>query len=248
MIKVSSLNNERGSAAFYILLAIALLAALTYATSKGARFGSKALTDDQARLVAQEIIDFGNTMAAAVQKLRLRGCTPEQINFSGNGGVSKTSPGVAYDYTNINSPGDGSCNVFSENGGQVTARLLTSGFMDPALMTGSMFHPAGFYVSSARVLGVGSDDPANGNDLLFWQGRLKKEVCIAINNILGIKMTGPDPTVDAYNSNAPFNGTYLATANPIGDVATYLNGKTAFCNASVGDGKNYIFHQVLIAR
>ena len=95
--------SERGNALLYILIAVALIAALSYVVSRGQRGNTSTLTDQQARLAAQEIIDYGNDLANAVQKLRLRGCTDTQVSFENN---------IVTEYTNPNAPADKSCHVF----------------------------------------------------------------------------------------------------------------------------------------
>lgn len=245
MKRTSSSHPEYGGAGFYIILAIVLFAALTYAVSQGSRFGTTTLTNDQAKLAAQEIIEYGSAMANTVQKLRLRGCTDIQVDFSGGG--SKKGNGGLFPYANTNAPGDGSCNVFSANGGKLNPPTITVGSIDPSLPNQSWMHSQSFFVSASRVAGVGDDATT---DLLFWFGRLDKDVCYEINKILGINLSaGGVTTADAFScSSLSFDGTYPVCADPIGDSNTALFGKTAFCNQAQGSEYHYIFHQVLIAR
>ncbi|MEM6781224.1 MAG: hypothetical protein AAF569_05125, partial [Pseudomonadota bacterium] len=73
-------RSENGSAIFYILIAIVLLAALTYSFTQSTRTSGDNLTDQQASLIASEIIEYGNTITNAVQKLKLRGCADDEIS------------------------------------------------------------------------------------------------------------------------------------------------------------------------
>lgn len=239
-------SNQSGSALVFILIGIALFAALSWAIMQSSRGSAGALTQEQARLAATEIIAYGDAIAQAVQTLRLRGCTQTEISFSNNGGMSKSGNGVAFNYTNVNEPSDGSCNVFHMNGGKVIPKILSSGYVDPSLVPGTWMHAQSFYVSASRVIGHGSDSATpEGTDLLLWIGRLKPEVCRAVNSILDI----PSETfvADPF-AGPPFTGVYPAASEPLGNSFTAIQGKSAFCNMSSNDGINYNYHRVLIAR
>ena len=110
-MKIKSVcNPQSGSAFLYIIIAIALLAALSVAVSRGNRGSTSTMSDQQAKLAAQEIIDYGNTVAAAVQKLRLRGCTDTQISFENSAIAGHVNP---------NAPADESCHILSPSGGNI---------------------------------------------------------------------------------------------------------------------------------
>lgn len=244
----SASHPERGSAMLYIILGIMLIATLSYLVTKGFRFSDSSLTKDQSAMAAQDIMFYGDSVAKGVEKLRLRGCTENQLDFS-NGGISRRKDGVAYVYTNGNAPGDGSCSVFTPGAGGVNPLLLTSGYVDPALVPDTVLDPRSFIVLPVRVLGIGTDAnaPASG-DLVIWIVRLTKETCMRINDILGIPNPGGNPPVDVFASILTFIGVYGAVANPIGDEASVLVGRTAYCVAYNTDGLNYMFHRVLVAR
>lgn len=242
-------NSQSGNVLFYILLAVALLAALSMAMSRGNRTGIGMISDEQTKLAAQEIIDYGNTVAAAVQKLRMRGCRDIDINFSGNNGVSKSTNGTAWNYTNGNSPADGSCHVFHLNGGAITPKLISAGYIDPSLVAPTSLHSQSFFVNSNRVLGLGTESGSAGSELMFWIGRLDKTVCMKINDILGISNPNDNPPYDTASClGTPFTGSYTTCANPMGDTVADLKGKTAFCNQAYNSPTDYIYYQVLIVR
>lgn len=237
---------QSGSVLFIILIAIALFAALSYAFTRGGQGNQSQLTDQQARMTAQEIISYGNTMADAVQKLKLRGCTDNQITFAQNNGLSRRTNKTPYVY-NTNTPADGSCDVFSSNGGKVVPNLFPSGTLRPEETLPAYMDPHSFFISATRVVGAGSEVGAAGTDLLLWVGRLREEQCITINKVLGVQNPGGKPPIDGFDcSDNPFDGTYPSCSNPLGDASP---GKTAFCNqAAAGNPSVYIFHQVLLAR
>ena len=100
--------KQRGSAIVWILIMVALFAALTYTMSEGSRTGESQLGDQQAGLAATEILDYGRNIKNAVQQLLINGCSDTEISFEND---------VVAGYTNANAPTDKSCHVFHPNGG-----------------------------------------------------------------------------------------------------------------------------------
>lgn len=227
---------ESGAVFFYILLAVALLAALTYAVSRGGRGNTSTLTDQQAKLAAQEIIEYGNTVANAVQKLRLRGMDETQISFGNS--VFIDGAGVL-----VNPPGhnanciSNSCEVFSPEGGNLIPRIMDK-------MSHTSFNSAGghSWFKTIPIQDVGSSE----TDLIMQVQHIREEVCVKINTLLGVSSSNSLPATDSFD-NSIFSGAYPAHADPIGDVATKLAGTTTHCAESNSVG-TYRFHQVLIAR
>lgn len=248
-MKVTKKQPTSGSVFFLIFLAIGLFAAVSYAILQGGRVGSSSLTRDQARLAAQEIIAYGDAIANAVQTLRLRGCSDTQIDFSNHQGTSKYINGTLYTY-NASAPSDGSCDVFNMNGGKVIPKLLSSGYVNPALIPAGWHHPQSFLFVAGQVMGVGTNSPPSpASDLVMYLGWVNEDVCVEINKQLGIPYTTLPLTLDASQPCGNiYNGTYTGCTNPIGDVATGLNGKTAFCNKLSAQSFGNSFIRVLIAR
>lgn len=235
-MKQTSFQPEYGGVGFYIILAIALLAGLTYAVSKGARFGSKSLTEDQARMAAQEIYDYNTALAAAVQKLRLRGCSETQINF-----VSAANP------ANATAPGDGSCDVFGPNGGKVIFRRVQEDKLRP-----DGGDPAYRFVGRTKILDVGT---AAEGELFFWTRSISKDICMKYNDIAGVTNNAADaPVENGLNGTPDFIGTYTSgtTLGDDNDGAAF-SGKMTGCYKdgaeTNADGDPYYdIYQVLIAR
>ncbi len=226
-------NTQRGSVFVYILLAVALLAALSYAVSRGNRNSTSTMTDQQAKLAAQEIIEYGNTVAAAVQKLRLRGCLDTEISFE-----NSTYAG----YINPNAPSDKSCHVFDLNGGNIEYAKSPDPYF---FLSNPVWRQSYGFMIGTEWEGNGNTCASNECvDLMMLLSPLDENICSAINKVLGIS-TIPE---DTQLSGAPFQGAY-AYSKTIGDEAagTAMIGKTAACfkNLSPAD---YRFTQVLIAR
>src|SRR6056297_860785 len=103
-------GKENGNAVFLVLLAIALLAALTFVASNDSSTSANNLTRERARLLAAEILEFSNAVAHAVAQLRLRGCAADEISFEND---------IDANYTNNNAPTDNTCHVFHVSGAGV---------------------------------------------------------------------------------------------------------------------------------
>jgi hypothetical protein len=242
-------NSENGSIFFIILLAVVMFGMLSYAVSQGSRSSAAALTREQARSAAQEIISYGNAIQKGVATLRLRGCSDTQLDFT-NGGKSMRGNGNAYDYTNPNSPDDDSCDVFSINGGKVTPQLLSSGYVDSASISPAFMDVRSFVVTATRMAGLGEDSGAGGTDLIIWIGRLRPEVCMAVSDLLDVDNPGtpPEPPIDDFDCDGTiFNGAYTSCANAVGDIPE-LTGKSAYCSGYDDSGPMYNYFQVLVVR
>ena len=87
--------GECGNVLFYILIAVALIAALSYAVTTTSRGGGTAdISQEKAGLAASEILEYSNNIASAAAQLNLRGCRDTEISFDNT--LSAT------DYSNTN--------------------------------------------------------------------------------------------------------------------------------------------------
>lgn len=249
-LRASSKAAQKGSVLFYILIAVALLAALSYAVASSSRSNSGGIDGERASLAASEILEYANTLGNAVTQLRLRGCTDTQISFEN--AVSDT------DYTNGNAPGDQSCHVFNVAGGGVT-------YLDPKAewlendMSALEFYGENLFSGGACInqIGTGSDDCHTGGasaaELMLVLGFLDANLCSELNYKLGVTAKGDAPPVntsfDAILSGIEFRGSYLPTPFEVTDSGHIIDGKRAACmelgGAPSGD---YVFYKVLLAR
>lgn len=220
MITRQQINKESGNIFVYILIAIALFGALSFTVSRSNRGNTSTFNDQQAKIAAQEIIEYSQTIANAVQKLRLRGCTDTEISFENN---------IETGYTNGNAPTDNSCDVFHINGGGANY----SNTLGAWLITGNL-----------KVADIGS---STTNLNLLLPG-LQQNICEFINQNLGTSEPATIDTYSGTVSK--FTGvaaSYTAATSPIiGDTATDYAGRTAFCFQKASNDYEYI--QVLIAR
>lgn len=240
-------SSQRGNVLFIILLAIALFAALSYAALQGSRSGTAGMTDEQARMAAQEIISYGNTMQTRAQQLRLQGCLDTQLDFANpvwarvDGLLLTHEPGH-----NPNAPASG-CSIFENT--------LAKVFNDAHVYWPDINSCGGCTaLGTSRIIrlilpGVGT---AAGEDLVYRLAYVREEVCIAINKSLGI--TNPSdkpPHVTNTSTTMAYDGDYTGAQVAV-DSSGAVTGKTAFCASGVAtptaSSGDYSYLQVLIAR
>jgi hypothetical protein len=226
-------KSQNGNVLFYILIAVALIAALSYAVSQSSRGGGDAISDQKVALFSGEMIDYGNVLANAVGQLRLRGCQITQISFQND---------VDASYTNAGAPADGSCSIFHPNGGGVN-------FMSFEAEAFLRSNPGYIFNASMQIQNLGSTCSNNNcTDLLFLARDLKQSVCLTLNDTLSVTNPGGVPPIETELDYAAFTGAYT-NVQTIGDVAaaSSVAGKSAGCVEDDNSGE-FVFYKVLHRR
>lgn len=224
-------TSESGNILLYILIAVALLAALSYAVSRSSSSGTGQLNAERSRLAASEILEYATVLGNATSQLKLRGCKPTEISFEGASGT----------YTNAASPTDNTCRIFHPSGGGVTALAPPEAALVSSLTSWA-------FSADMELNQAGTTCAADGcTDLIAYIPGVKDSVCDAINDASAIT----DPTTRPSQNDAsfgPFQGTYTYV-DTIGDQAgtAKLSGKMAGCFESVADNA-FIVYKVLLTR
>lgn len=233
-------HNENGNVIFYIFIAIALLAALSFAVSQGMRGGGKALTEDRSRLAASEVIAYGDTLAKAAGQMRLRNIPLTSFSFA--------HPNANPTYGTYNN--NPAAEIFNPQGGGVIFRNLPDLAVDTT--------PVSYvFTGSFPVQNVGTSCTSQEcSEIIVAVQGIKPEVCQLMNHILGLGLkTDPPPEDDALPTGPLFEGTPSGMPDPfsytaiIGDETSSdkLKGKTAGCYYNPGSS-SHIYYQVLVAR
>lgn len=232
-------NHQNGVAIFYILLAVALFAALSYAFTATVNSAStNNLTKEEARVYAQDILSYANRLSRAVQRVLSRGdCSENDVSFY----LSTNTFLSAYQHT---PEVDDRCKVFDENGGSITWLTAPQGVND-----GSDW----IFTGRNRVIDIESNVAPSGNELIALLPFINEGICIEVNDLVNVVNTNSVPPEEASNvSINPFVGVY-DSGNDINASGNELDGKKTGCfEASNYDGSaspnTYHFYHVLIAR
>ena len=109
--------TQKGSVIVWILVAVVLMASLSYAFMGSSRTSTNAIMDERSKAITYELNEYVNNVQSALKRLKLRGCDDDEISY-------ETSVGS---YPNVNAPSDESCHIFRTNGGQVVYKNLGLG-------------------------------------------------------------------------------------------------------------------------
>lgn len=235
-------NNQSGNVLFYILIAVALLAALSYTVTQSGRGGTSRFSREDAGIAASEIIEYGNVLGNAVSQLRLRGYKDTELSFESNS---------LDGYTNPNCSEDG-CKVFHINGGGVSYITPNEKWLDSSSSAQDYYGDMSFYGQACTEDLTCYSDGDDNEDLIVFLPFLNKAICVAINDKLGITNPLDDAPVDAGCSGSAvgkFVGVYsesTALMDGAGDIS-----RTSGCfkqGACSGINDTYHYYKVLIER
>lgn len=226
-------KSEAGNAMFYILIAVALLAALAFAISQSGRGSVNTLSNERQRLLASEILDYAGAAKKTVQMMRLRGVALADIDFD--------DPALAGHDNAACSSDD--CKIFRTDGGGMIYKQASSD---------ALVSPSGWLFAAnneVKEAGTTAGD-ASSVDLLMILLPLKKDVCARINVFLGVSNPGGDPPEDAdIDIATPYTGT-TAYSQTLGDEAGATKlpaGHDSACFHEASSG-SYVFYQILLPR
>ncbi len=228
--------SQAGNVIFYILIAVTLLAALSFAVSQSGRGSVSQLSEEKARLYATEIIEFGNTMASGVAQLRLRGVALSDVCFD-------HARWGASDYNHAGCT-DNTHRLFHPDGAGLVWAQAPAEAMDSAATPDDLWH---IYADN-EIKNIGTTTGnASGADLIVLVDELSLSVCRQINDMLGLSASGATPPVDTLYGTTRYTGTFSYTAT-IGDEDAVLDGKLSGCFQKTTAPAKYAFYKVLQAR
>lgn len=193
-------KSEKGSAFFYILIAIVLFAALTYAVSNSNRTNINIVTEEQAKIAAQEAIEQAETVKNAVQKLLLRKIDETSISFENSAVTGYTLSSCTNDF----------CKVFNNNGGAINWIQVPQNSND-----GTDW----IYTGTLPILGNGSDARY---DITMILPKVSDNICRQINVFLGYSnnLSDPIPVPD----DTTLGAQKISTANPLNAASNFIDG------------------------
>lgn len=186
-------RSESGNAIVFILIGIALFAALAATFMRGSQQGQGNLTTQQAKLIATQLISHGRSLEQGINKMRQKGCSETQISVSG---------GYFAAYSEANAPSDYSCHLFRPEGGGATS--LTTAELPP-----TKNNDASSFRYRITALNQIQTTPSTKSDLIVHIS-VNDAICKSINVILGFGDTIPDDPNGV--ASVPFSGLYYDSA------------------------------------
>lgn len=244
-----SRDNERGNILFYILIAVALLASLSYAVSQSSRGSSDNLNEERSGLAASEILEYANVVSNAAVQLKLRGCAETELSFA--------NADSATSYANPASPSGNICDVFHIAGGGVQYKAPQAAWLDRSVANTADQYGQTLFTAKTCINGIGTgisncaSDGAPAGELILAIPYLRREICIELNNKLNLGARDAAPPQDdgaAWGTDPAFIGTYVG-ATALHDTAGLLTGRGAGCfQSDTYPASGYHFYKVLLAR
>lgn len=244
-------HPEKGSAFFYILLAVVLFGTLAFTVSRGMRGQqTKAMSGRKAELAASEIMTYSAQVAQRVDSIRRKNISESDIDFASSKFSRHNAAPPAPWAENPNCL-DTRCKMFASQGGTLRESTFENYVSSLTLSWSNNYprqgHPA-FYRISA--LDVGTD----AEDLVMEIISLKDEVCAAINKSLALpshetmdeEAAGSSGTTAQSTSTGYWDFSNTQTSEPLFDEAIELQGKTQGCYRQNGYGNTYF--KILIER
>ena len=235
------IDNQKGNALWFILIAVALLAFLTGFLGRNSGSVDQAGNIEQARIKAAALLRFSKSVETTVQTMMMSGISENDLDFVAISG--------AHDNTNCSNT---ECEVFNVEGGGIKYR-------SPAQILSDTNHTETWHVSTEnRVYQFGCDAANNGcTELLLLAKDVPEAVCLQVNKIQGItNPSGAAPQQLEILEGSAYTGSYSTTINAVSlggtnatNEAPQVKGKSAGCIFEFGSGQNnYFFYQVLIPR
>lgn len=204
-------STESGSVLFYILIAVALFAALSYVVSQNMRGGSTSKNEEFLQLQTSEILQYANGLQRAIRHMRIEGIEYQDLSFENSfvAGYANTNCGA----------GQNDCKVFHPDGGGMSYQPpMEKEWLDET-QSGQTTYNQWYFPRDLCVLDVGSDtgagcnsDSKDNEDVVVILPWIKEDLCERINQDLGITSPGDSIPVEssgnAWNSDdRQFDGT-----------------------------------------
>jgi hypothetical protein len=213
------IHKDSGNALWFILLAIALLAALTFAVTRSSDTSEQTNVTEHDTIAASEIMRTAKGIEEAVSRFRLNGMPENDISFYTSDALTA--------YYNPNCGTRPDCQVFGAGGGGISYQGPDSSLNDgtPWIVT-----------SDNDVAAVGTTAP----DLLLILPNVNPGVCIALNRALKTTEAAANDDIGF----TPYTGSF-----PDAAVATIAgNGARAGCQNNTGGAYKEFYYHVLIPR
>jgi len=224
-------NKESGNALWFILLAVALMAALTAIVSRSSDTAEQSGNFERFRIQASDMMRYSANIVQAIDNMRMRGVGESQVSFE--------NYSTSADYTNANAAGCADCLVFGSAGGGGSYRIPPEDWLDTSF-TGDTNYGEWEFSGTNNIPDIRSANP----ELIMYMGYLKDGLCAQINIMLNIA-GGVPVDADGFDATA-FQGAFAAS-----DTIDGMDGIEVGCFEDGGGGssdRGNVFYQVLVKR
>lgn len=237
-------SAESGGVIYWIFIAVALFAALSFAVSNINRGGSTGQLGELWNLRGADVMQYAGATQRAIRSMRINGIDESELCFH-----AEQWGHTDYEY---NPPcADNGNRVFSTEGGGVSFQQSAGDWYDAGV---SVAPDGGTWVFSGRyeVTDIGTDSGGAGTaaanaDLIMASAPLRVELCEALNRLLNYTPSPPLVAAGTYNDLATneFAGTFGSGAGRIG-----AHGRERCVAEDDGGGNpaHYIYYKVILAR
>lgn len=211
-------SRQNGSVMVYILVAVALLAALSIAmTRQSSQNSMHDITDERAAFLVNEILQTSSAARSAVDNLQLAGSQVTSMVFIGAGEAG-------YDENTIH-------NVYHPSGGGLEYRKT---FSKEACVNDGESDGCGIFITRTTDM---EGTPTSADDVFLYIHHLKENVCKMLNK----RLTGSNevPSISVSLSSIFIDGTNDLTLSRCADCEE----KSALCVQ--GSGDIYGFYSLL---
>lgn len=233
-------RSQSGNMFFYILLGIALFSALAFTVSRGMRGqSSTALSKRQVDLVVSEILSNAQDIENAVSRMRRNSISEGELCFSHDEFSIQNNNA----YTSIETCLDNAYRLYHPEGGGLSFRKIPEDWLDFKYES-DQGYGEWMFTNVNGVSGIGESDmnEPSSMELVAFIPHLKKDLCEAINMVLGLDEVLPN-NFTAFIPD-PVDDGFTSASGKINAVA--LDGQYTGCFKNNSVWENYIFYRVLI--
>lgn len=219
----------------FILLGVALFATLAFVISRSMRSETTTtMSQREVTLAAAEILDYSQQLSRAISRLRRKNVSENDISFDNNFEAG-------YNHT----PAQPDTNkIFHPSGGNISYKTPLDQWLDSNQSAENLYGIL-YFTARHRAKGVLSDTSPEGLDLLLIIPYLQRNLCIAINDKLGVPNPSGAPPVEEDPNCIAEGGKFKGVYSGGCDIGKDTNNANTACTSY--DGRYYFFH-VLIGR
>lgn len=213
------MSNQRGNMLFYILIAVVLFAAVSFAAMRMMSGSGDAGAKETAKLGAQSILEYVQKAKITVQDMKLNGVETTNLSFLKDGDAGYTTA----PHTN---------KVFHPDGGGLPVMQMSR------VVTGETYTPvSGVYM----VLNAFEGNGTAADDVVISFRGLRKAVCEELNRQLNNSTTIPATGINSHY------GLFITGSNDMTTIrCASCEGRPSMCVTQSGQTL-YTFYTVIDA-